>query len=67
MVARSQTVEDGPPRSQPWMSLHFAGTDKEYLRVELPVRLKGAPQRLILRCSMVTNSVTASVEVLRTE
>lgn len=70
MVARTQTVEDGPPRSGVAYTLHRAGTAEEFLRVEIPVRLSwngGAGRRLVIRASQVTQEITVALEALRTE
>lgn len=72
-VARSQTVEDGPPRDRPLVTLHAEGAQTEWIRVEMTVRvewwrLHGAPNaRLVIRASQVSGGVTAALERLRVE
>lgn len=71
MVARSQTVEDGGPRRPPFITLHHAGTAREFMRIEMVVRrpfsLQDFTARLVIRASQVTGDVTAALERLRTE
>lgn len=71
MVSRSQTVEDGGPRQPIDWTLHYAGTPREFARIEMAVRrpysLMNFTHRLVIRASMVTGEVTASLEGLRIE
>lgn len=71
MVARSQTVEDGMARWPPFSTLHFEGTDREFIRIEMVVRrpwsLLDLDRKLVIRASQVTGEVTAALERLRTE
>jgi hypothetical protein len=71
MVAQWQTVEDGGPRQAIDRLLCHEGTEEEFIRVEITVRrpysLMNFTQRLIIRASMVTGEVTASLEGIRTE
>lgn len=71
MVARSQTVEDGPARRAPFATLHHEGSAQEFIRIEMIVRrpwsLLDMDRRLVLRASQVTGRVTAALEKLRTE
>lgn len=71
MVARSQTVEDGLARRPPFTTLHFEGTDREFIRIEMVVQRPWSPldmeRRLVIRASKATGEVTAALEKLRTE
>lgn len=72
-VAHSQTVEDGAPRDLPFATLHHEGTELEYIRVEMNVRVDwwrlGAPPKatLVIRASKSGGEVTAALERIRVE
>ncbi len=71
MVSRSQTAEDGTARRAPLITLHHAGTAREFMRIEMLVRrpwsLLDLDRRLVIRASIVTGDVTVALEKLRTE
>ena len=71
MVSRSQTVEDGGPRRPIERTLHHAGTPEEFVRVEMVIRrpysLMDFSQRLVIRASLVTGEVTATLEGILVE
>lgn len=71
MVARAQTVEDGGPRRPIHQTLHHEATPREFMRIEMIVRrpfsLLDFSQRLVVRASMVTGEITASLESVRIE
>lgn len=67
-VARLQTLEDGTPRHAPAVTLHFAGTEREYVRIECVVRQREIePMSLVIRDWQHVDRVTMALETIRVE
>lgn len=73
MVSRSQTAEDGAPREAPFITLHNEGTDLEFIRIEMNVRIEfwrldAQPRaHLVIRALKVGGEVTAALERIGVE
>jgi hypothetical protein len=68
-VAHGQTVEDGAPREPPYRTLHFEGTEREFVRVEIAVKQTAMTGRwrVVMRACQHTQELTASLERIRIE